>query len=223
MDKSSLPRSERVSAGGGDDGGDGGVDGGSSAWSKGGGGGGGGSDKGGWSAALGSAMPMYGGGRWDRDRGGNAQNSVRAAGSNGTDARVVDVLEWSAVPISVTTMGPYIASLLLSDRIQIHDMVSLSSLQEIALHTLSPASALHTTLGVSASALAALGGDVHADLTTRLLLMPEQPGTAPVDKVTGVAAPPRLYAMALTAHQKGMGSGSKVGHGNIVLRSWSRS
>jgi hypothetical protein len=154
-------------------------------------------------------MPMDGGGKWDKDRGGGAQGDgmlMRSSGSNGTDARVVDVLEWLAVPISVTTMGPYIVSLLLSDRVQVHDMVSLSSLQEVSLHTLSPASALHTTLGVSASALAALGGDVHADLTTRLLLMPEQPGTAPVHKVTGVAAPPRLYAMALTAHQKGIGT-----------------
>ena len=189
LDKSSLPRALEEGEGGGADGDNDPSTGGSSSSSA--------RDKsansGHSAAALGSAVPLDG-------------RLVGVGGVHGAP-RVVDVLEWSAVPISVTTVGPFIVSLLLSDRLQIHDLVSLSNLQEVALHHLSPASSLHTTLGVSASALSALGGDVHADLTTRMVIMQEE--NPPADKTSGLTPPPRIYAMCLTAHQKGM-SGSRI-------------
>jgi len=145
--------------------------------------------------------------------------------------RMLDKLEWNAVPICVSSVGPYIVTLLISDRVQTHDSSSLASLQEIPLHPRAPASALHTSLNLSSSVLAAFGGDVQtSDLSSRLLCVNfgregTKPGTSPpvppgssrilssVDKGRDKEDLPGVYIVALAAHARvpTVGSAAKSG------------
>ena len=134
--------------------------------------------------------------------------------SNNLKIRIVDKLEWSAIPLSVQVCGPFIVSLLISDRIEVHDLSSLSSIQEIAVHDNAPLSSLHQSININGSVLASLGGDVaSSDHTSRFCIFYtdeyDEKKTTTTDELNLVDNKTQVVCLAIGAHNSGNG-----GNGN---------
>lgn len=80
-------------------------------------------------------------------------SSISAASSgNASSAMMNDRLEWKSPPLSVQVLSSFLVTIL-SDSVEIHDPVTLSSLQRIALPTLPASSSFAASYSSSSSSI----------------------------------------------------------------------